>query len=300
MWEPTQKRVLGRGVVSTSNYEARKYGVKSGLPIANAWRLYPGAVYLPVNYRLYQKVSVRIMTILQGYADKFERWGLDEAFLDVTSRVKNFEEAEKLAQKIKKDVYEKETLVCSVGVGPNKLVAKVASDFEKPDGLTVVSAEDAKKFLSLLDVRKLLWVGRKTEDRLNMMGIKTVGDLANYDASVLAEKFGVAGTQLYLSAQGIDNSEVQEHWERKSMSREITFEEDTSDYALIQDTVDAISEDLHQELTASNFIFKTTTVKIRYENFETHTHGKTLPFFHRSPERHTEKRHRAYARLFAP
>ena len=273
------KEGTGRGVVSTSNYEARKYGVKSGIPIARAWRLCPGAVYLPVNYRLYQKVSARIMTILQGYADKFERWGLDEAFLDVTSRVKNFEEAEKLAQKIKKDVYEKEKLVCSVGVGPNKLVAKVASDFEKPDGLTVVRAEGAKKFLSLLDVRKLLWVGRKTEDRLNMMGIKTVGDLANYDASVLAEKFGVAGTQLYLSAQGIDNSEVQEHWERKSMSREITFEEDTSDYALIHDTLDAISEDLHRELTASNFIFKTTTVKIRYENFETHTHGKTLPFF---------------------
>jgi DNA polymerase IV (DinB-like DNA polymerase) len=199
--------------------------------------------------------------------------------LDVTSRVKNFEEAEKLAQKIKKDVYEKEKLSCSVGVGPNKLVAKVASDFEKPDGLTVVRAECAKKFLSLLDVRKLLWVGRKTEGRLNMMGIKTVGDLANYDASVLAEKFGAMGTQFYLSAQGIDNSEVQEHWERKSMSREITFEEDTSDHILIQDTLDAISEDLHQELTASNFIFKTITVKIRYENFETHTHGKTLPFF---------------------
>jgi DNA polymerase IV (DinB-like DNA polymerase) len=269
----------GRGVVSTSNYEARKYGVKSGIPIARAWRFCPDAVFLPVNYRLYQKVSARIMTILQGYADKFERWGLDEAFLDVTSQVKNFEEAEKLAHKIKKDVYEKEKLACSVGVGPNKLVAKIASDFEKPDGLTVVRAEDAKKFLSLLEVRKLLWVGRKTEDRLNLMGIKTIGDLANYDASVLAEKFGVAGTQLYLSAQGIDSSEVQEHWERKSMSREITFEEDTADYALILDTLDAISEDLHQELTASRFTFKTTTVKIRYENFETHTHGKTLPFF---------------------
>lgn len=273
------KEGTGRGVVSTSNYEARKYGVKSGIPIARAWRFCPDAVFIPVNYRLYQKVSARIMTILQGYADKFERWGLDEAFLDVTSRVKTFEEAEKLAQKIKKEVYEKEKLTCSVGVGSNKLVAKVASDFEKPDGLTVVRAEDAKKFLSPLVVRKLLWVGRKTENRLNMMGIKTIGDLANYDASVLAEKFGVAGTQLYLSAQGIDNSEVQEHWERKSMSREITFEEDTSDYALILDTLDAISEDLHQELTASNFTFKTTTVKIRYENFETHTHGKTLPFF---------------------
>jgi DNA polymerase IV (archaeal DinB-like DNA polymerase) len=273
------KEGTGRGVVSTSNYEARKYGVKSGIPIARAWRLCPDAVFLPVNYRIYQKVSARIMTILQGYADRFERWGLDEAFLDVTSLVKDFEEAEKLAQKIKTDVYVKENLTCSVGVGPNKLVAKIASDFMKPDGLTVVRAEDAKKFLAPLEVRKLLWVGRKTEDRLNMMGIKTIGDLANYDASVLAEKFGVAGIQLYLSAQGIDNSEVQEHWERKSMSREITFEEDTSDYSLILDTLHAISEDLHQELTASRFTFKTTTVKIRYENFETHTHGKTLPFY---------------------
>jgi DNA polymerase IV (archaeal DinB-like DNA polymerase) len=273
------KEGKGRGVVSTSNYEARKYGVKSGIPIARAWRLCPTAVYLPVNYRLYQKVSARIMAILRGYADKFERWGLDEAFLDVTSRVKNFEEAKKLAQKIKKDVYEKEMLSCSIGVGPNKLVAKIGSDFKKPDGLTVVRAEDAKSFLSPLPVRRLLWVGRKTENRLNMMGIHTIGDLANYDATVLTEKFGAAGTQLYLMAQGIDNSEVQEHWERKSMSREITFEEDTSDYSLILDTLDAISEDLHQELKASNFTFKTITVKVRYKNFETHTHSKTLPFF---------------------
>ena len=269
----------GRGVVSTSNYEARKYGVKSGIPIARAWRLCPHAVYLPVNYRLYQKVSAQIMTVLRGYADKFERWGLDEAFLDVTSQVNDFREAEKLAQKIKKDIYSKERLTCSIGVGPNKLVAKIGSDFKKPDGLTVVREEDVKTFLSPLGVRRLLWVGRKTENRLNMFGIKTIGDLANSDATVLAEKFGAAGTQLYLSAQGIDNSEVQERWERKSMSREITFEEDTSDYSLIFDTLDAISEDLHQELTASNFTFKTTTVKVRYENFETHTHGKTLPLF---------------------
>ena len=273
------KEGKGRGVVSTSNYEARKYGVKSGIPITRAWRLCPNAVYLPVNYSLYQKVSARIMAIVRSYADKFERWGLDEAFLDVTSRVKNFEEAKKLAQKIKNEIYKKERLTCSIGVGPNKLVAKIGSDFEKPNGLTVVRGEDAKAFLSPLRVRRLLWVGRKTENRLNMLGIKTIGDLANYDASVLAEKFDAAGTQLYLSAQAIDNSEVQERWERKSMGREITFEEDTSDYALILDTLNAISEDLHQELTASNFTFKTTTVKIRYENFETHTHGKTLSFF---------------------
>ncbi len=274
------KEGTGRGVVSTSNYEARKYGVKSGIPIARAWRLCPHAVYLPVNYRLYKKVSAQIMTILRSYADKFERWGLDEAFLEVTQRTKgDYQEAEKLAQQIKKHIYRKEGLTCSIGVGPNKLVAKIGSDFNKPDGLTVVRPEESKAFLAPLNVRRLLWVGKKTEVRLNNMRIRTIGDLANYDASVLVEKFGVAGIQLYLSAQGIDNSEIQEQWERKSMSREITFEEDTSDPALIFGTLDAIAEDLHQELVASNFTFKTTTIKIRYENFETHTHGKTLRFF---------------------
>jgi DNA polymerase IV (DinB-like DNA polymerase) len=273
------KEGTGRGVVSTCNYEARKYGVKSGIPITRAWRLCPDAVYLPVNYPLYQKVSARIMKILRNYADKFEGWGLDEAFLDVTLLVKDFGEAEKLAQKIKKEIYKKERLTCSIGVGPNKLVAKIGSDFNKPDGLTVVRGEEVKKFLAPLRVNKLLWVGRKTERKLNSMGIKTVGDLANYDASILVEKFGVAGTQLYLSAQGIDNSEVQEQWTRKSISREVTFEKDTSDSEFIFETLDAIAEDLHRELTASNFTFRTITLKIRYANFETHTRGKTLPFF---------------------
>jgi DNA polymerase IV (DinB-like DNA polymerase) len=273
------KEGKGRGVVSTCNYKARKYGCKSGIPITRAWRLCPDAVYLPVNYRLYREVSSRIMKILRSYADKFERWGLDEAFLDVTSRVKNFEEAENLAQKIKKEIVEKERLTCSIGVGPNKLVAKIGSDFNKPDGLTVVREEDAKEFLAPLRVNRLLWVGRKTESKLNRMGIKTIGDLANYDASILVEKFGVSGTQLYLSAQGIDNSDVQEQWTRKSMSREITFEEDTSDSDIILETLDAIAEDLQGELTASNFTFRTITIKIRYSNFRTHTHGKSLPFF---------------------
>lgn len=273
------KEGKGRGVVSTCNYEARKYGCKSGIPITRAWRLCPTAVFLPVNYRLYREVSARIMKTLHSYADKFERWGLDEAFLNVTSKVKDFDEAEKLAQKIKKAIYKKEKLTCSIGVGPNKLVAKIGSDFNKPDGLTVVKREDVKKFLAPLRVNKLLWVGKKTEHKLNRMGIKTIGDLANYDASILFEKFGVAGTQLYLSAKGIDNSEVQEQWTRKSISREVTFEKDTSESYFIFEMSDAIAEDLQRELIASNFTFKTITIKIRYSNFETHTHGKTLPFF---------------------
>jgi len=268
----------GRGVVSTSNYEARKFGVKSAMPISKAYKLCPEAVYRPVNYGLYTKVSEEIMGILRKYADKFERWGIDEAFLDVSSKVKDYGEAEALARQVKAEIYEKEKLTCSIGIGPNKLVAKMASDFQKPDGLTVVREEEAERFLAPLSVRKLLWVGRKTERKLGTLGIKTIGDLARYDPSVLAEAFGVMGTQLYLMAHGVDRSEVQERGEIKSISRDVTFEEDTSDFQFILKTLARLSEEVHKDVSRQQLYFKTVTVRVRYENFETHTHGKTLPF----------------------
>ncbi|MEM2546353.1 MAG: DNA polymerase IV, partial [Candidatus Bathyarchaeia archaeon] len=268
----------GRGVVSTCNYEARKFGVRSGMPISKAWKLCPQAVYLPVNFELYERVSERIMAILRKYADKFESWGIDEAFLDVTSGVKDYTEAEILARRIKKEIFDKEGLTCSIGIGPNKLLAKIASDHQKPDGLTIVKPEDVEKFLAPLPVRKLLWVGRKTEQKLRAIGIKTVGDLARYDPTVLTETFGVFGKQLYLMAHGVDYSEVAERSEVKSISRERTFEEDTADSTLIFKTLDELAEEVHRDLVRQNFHFKTVTVKVRYENFETHTHSKTLPF----------------------
>jgi len=272
------KEGKGRGVVSTCNYEARKFGIKSAMPITKAWRLCPDAVFLPVNIPLYLQVSSRIMSILSSYADKFESWGIDEAFLDVSSRVRDFDEAKQLALKIKKDICEKEGLTCSIGVGPSKLVAKIASDMQKPNGLTVVEEKDVKKFLDPLDIDKLLWVGKKTARKLNKLGIKTIGDLARFDPSVLTEKFGVMGTQLYLYAQGIDRSEVGLRGEVKSISRNITFEKDTSDWDLVLKVLDRLCEQVHKELRENNFLFKTITVTVRYENFETHTHSKTLPF----------------------
>jgi DNA polymerase IV (DinB-like DNA polymerase) len=272
------KEGKGRGVVSTCNYEARKYGVKSGMPITRAWRLCPQAVFLPVNFRLYLQVSARIMDTLRQHADKFEPWGFDEAFLDVSSRVRNYEEARKLALEIKKEIYEKEGLTCSIGVGPNKLIAKIASDFQKPDGLTVVEEKDVKAFLEPLDVDKLLWVGKKTTRKLNQMGIKTISDLARYDPSVLVEKFGVIGTQLYLYAQGIDRSEVGLRGPVKSIGRNVTFEKDTSDWTLVFQTLDKLCEEIYNEVKEQNFLFKTVTITVRYENFETHTRSKTLPF----------------------
>jgi len=268
----------GRGVVSTCNYEARKYGIKSGMPITKAWRLCPEAVFLPVNIPLYLQVSSRIMDTLSGYGDKFESWGIDEAFLDVSSRVKDFEEAKRLALQIKREIYEKEQLTCSVGIGPNKLVAKIASDFQKPDGLTVVEERDVKAFLEPLDIDKLLWVGKKTARKLNALGIKTVGDLARYDPSVLVEKFGVMGKQLYLYAQGIDRSEVGMRGEVKSIGRNTTFEKDTSDWDFVLRVLDKLCDEVYKEVKEYNFLFKTVTITVRYQNFETHTHGKTLPF----------------------
>jgi DNA polymerase IV (DinB-like DNA polymerase) len=271
------KEGKGRGVVSTSNYEARKFGIRSGMPISRAWKLCPDAIYLPVNYELYVKVSNEIMNIVRKYADKFEQWGIDEAFLDVTSQAKDCTEAQALAKQIKKEIYEKEKLTCSIGIGPNKLVAKIASDFQKPDGLTIVKEDEVENFLASLPVRKLLWVGKKTEQKLKAMGIKTIGDLASYDPTVLAENFGVMGTQIYLMAHGIDKSEVEERGEIKSISRELTFEEDTSNFEFILKALDGLSEEVCKDVLRQNLYFKTVTIKVRYENFETHTHSKTMP-----------------------
>ncbi len=268
----------GRGVVSTSNYEARKSGIRSGMPISQAWKLCPQAVFLQPNFPLYIKTSNEIMAIVRSYGDKFEQWGIDEAFLDVSSKVKDYTEAGVLAKLVKQEICEKENLTCSIGVGPNKLIAKIASDYQKPDGLTVVAKEDAEKFLQPLPVRKLLWVGRKTEERLKAIGVNTIGDLAHSDPSALAETFGVAGTQMFLMAHGIDRSEVLQRDEVKSISHETTFEEDEEKAEKILGALDSLAISVSEEAVNQSLLFKTVTVKIRYENFETHTRSKTLQF----------------------
>jgi DNA polymerase IV (DinB-like DNA polymerase) len=272
------KEGKGRGVVSTSNYEARKAGVRSGMPISHAWKLCPEAIYLPPNFPLYINVSNEIMEIAQLYADKFEQWGLDEAFLDVSQKVKDYAEAEAYAKQLKREIKEKERLTCSIGIGPNKLIAKVASDYQKPDGLTIVKEGEAEAFLAPLPVRRLLWVGRKTEAKLKKMGINTIGDLAQYDPVVLAETFGVMGTQMHLMARGIDRSEVEARTEVKSISHETTFEEDTDDAEAVLKALDALAAEVTKEVVVQKLFFKTVTIKVRYENFETHTRSKTLPF----------------------
>jgi DNA polymerase IV (DinB-like DNA polymerase) len=265
----------GRGVVSTCNYTARNYGVRSGMPISKAYRLCPSAVFLPVNFELYWRVSGKIMSILRKYAEKFQQAGVDEAFLE-PSKIKTYERAERLAKKIKKEVIAKEGLTCSIGIAPNKLVAKIASDFQKPDGLTIVRPDWVRDFLWPLPVRKLYGVGPKTGEALKNIGIEKVGDIAKHDPDRLAAIFGKWGRIMYQYAKGIDDSPVEERDESKSVGREVTFEKDTNDFSLLGDVISAISEDTYNAVKNEGYDFRTVVLKIRFQDFETHTKQKSF------------------------
>lgn len=264
----------GRGVVSTASYEARKSGVHSGMPISIAYKKCPECVFLPVDFDYYLEISNKIMNILKKFSEKIEIASIDEAFLDL-SFVKDYETAKMIAQQIKNQIKEI-GLTCSIGIGPNKLIAKIASDFQKPDGLTIVKDDDAKEFLKPLEVRKIPGVGPKTAQFLNENGIKTIGDLQNIEKNKLVEWFGKFGNELYEYAKGIDNSEIITEYEIKSISREHTFDKDTDSLDELFKIMKIMSEELENELKNENKRFKTITLKIRFSDFETHTVSKTL------------------------
>jgi len=269
----------GRGVVSTCSYEARKYGIRSAMPISKAYKLCPHAVFLPVNMKLYKEVSQKVMTIIKKYGDKFEQVSIDEAFLDVTQRAGSFDKAVDIAKELKAEIKRKEDLTCSVGIGPNKFIAKLASDVQKPDGLTVVKPEDVQHFLDPLPVRKIIGVGEKTEKILNSMGIYTIKDLRETPLKKLLDTFGKWGYSLYLLSRGIGSEEVEERKEPKSFSREITFRYDQSDFEILIKTLEELTKEVYSVLKENGYFCKNVGVKIRLEDFVTHTRQRTLPFY---------------------
>lgn len=265
----------GRGVVSTANYAARKYGIRSGMPISRAYSLCPAAAFLPVNFRLYHSVSEGVMGILRKYSGRMQQVSIDEAFLDM-SHSGSCEKAAGIAGMIKNEIKEKEKITCSIGVGHNKLIAKTASDFQKPDGLTVVKPEEATGFLFPLPVRKLYGVGKKTEAVLRSRGIETIGDLARCDVQVLRSLFGKWGVELHMLSNGISSADVEEAEGIQSIGREYTFEEDTRDVALLHEMLESAAQDIETAMAAESLSARTIVVKVRYENFETHTRQRTL------------------------
>jgi DNA polymerase IV (DinB-like DNA polymerase) len=215
------------------------------------------------------------MTILRSYGFRSEQVSIDEAFLDI-SPLGSFAAAHALAGQIKTAIRTTLGLSCSVGVAPAKIVAKIASDFKKPDGLTLVEPGTAAAFLAPMPVRKIPGIGKKSERELHEVGIRLIGDLAAYDVQRLIARFGRGGTWLHGVALGIDESEVKERVNMKSVSRETTFELDTDDPKTLFLTMDALSVDVQRNLAEEGLRFKTITVKVRYEGFVTKTKAKTL------------------------
>ena len=268
----------GRGVVSSASYEARKFGIRSALPISRAWKLCPDCVYLRPHFDLYIPASNSVMKILKSHADKFEQGGIDEAYLDISNKVKDFDEAREFAKRLMEEVLEKEKLTCSIGIAPNKMVAKIASDFKKPYGLTVVKENDVKGFLFPLKAGKIPGVGPKTQRILKEISIETISDLASTKPEKLTRLFGVWGARLHEFANGIDNSEVIEEYETKSIGRDTTFEKDVDDEEQILGVLDELAEEVHEDVIANGFKFKTITVRVRYQHFDTYTRSKSLLF----------------------
>ena len=263
-----------RGVVSTASYEARKYGIHSALPLRTAYNLCPEAVFLPVDYEEYSRVSGIIKTALKEMSSIMEDVGIDEAFLDISEIDKTPDE---IAQKIKNRIMEETDLTCSIGVASNKLLAKIASDMQKPDGFTMIEEKDIEGRIWPLPVRKLWGVGPKTEASLKNIGINTIGELALMPIDRLVETYGQSyGHYLHEASRGIDESPLVTHWEPKSVSRETTFQTDTNNWQTIAKTIAELAEQVVDDIKQKGYKGRTVTLKVRFSDFKTYTRAKTL------------------------
>jgi DNA polymerase-4 len=259
-----------RGVVASASYEARTFGIRAGMPLSQAYRLCPQAIFLQGSFPAYRDASERFMTILADFSPCLEPVGLDEAYLDVTG-CEAYGTPRQLALYIKERVKKRLGLIASVGVAGCKVVAKIASDLGKPDGLVEVAVGQEKEFLSPLSVASLPGVGKKTEQALKSLGIKTIGKLAVLPPETIKNRLGAAGMMLYHYANGIDVREVEPPGAAKSISRETTFAEDTLDRTFLQAILRYLCERVGAELRQEGKHARTITLKLRYADFETIT-----------------------------
>ena len=270
------KRGSGRGVVAACSYEARKFGVRSALPISRAWKLCPEGVYVRPRMKRYVEVSHQIMEVFRRYTDLVEPLSIDEAFLDITGSIALLGPPVQIAQSIKSDIRQQTGLTASVGLAPNKFLAKIASDIRKPDGFVVVEAVEIETFLHHLPISRLWGVGPKTEERLHELGFRTIGDVAAAERESLVRRLGSLGEHLYQLSHGHDDRPVIPNWEPKSISSETTFEEDTDDRELLLATILELSDHVAQRLRKDGYHAKKVTLKLRYSSFTTHTKQQSL------------------------
>ena len=266
----------GRGVVSTASYEARAYGIHSAQPISQAYRLCPHAAFLPCDGAKYGRESRRIRGIFNEFTPQVQAVSIDEAYLDVTGSLRLFGGKRRLAEQLQERIEEETGLTASLGVAPNKLVAKIASDLKKPRGLVIVEPGEVEAFLRPLDVGRIPGIGPKLQGALRALGVRTIGDLAEVPEAELVDRFGDYGHDLWRRAHGRDDSPVHEEREVRSMGHEHTFETDTSDLGLVRSTLMHLCEKTARRLRRAGLAGRVVTTKVRFEGFTTLTRRRTL------------------------
>ena len=266
-----------RGVVAACSYEARRFGIHSAMSSARAYKLCPQAIFLPPRFSAYRAVSNEIHEIFREYTELIEPLSLDEAFLDVTENKPRMESATEIAREIRAKIFNKTGLTASAGVSFNKFLAKAASDYKKPDGLTVVTPSRAAEFIDALPVGKFFGVGRVTEEKMRALGILTGADLKKMTLEELAGHFGKAGSYFYKISQGEDDRPVCTGWIRKSIGKETTLGEDTNNVDYMKTVLSRLAESVAQMLQKSGRYGRTVTLKVKYFDFKQVTRSITLP-----------------------
>jgi DNA polymerase IV (DinB-like DNA polymerase) len=269
------KEGKGRGVVVSCNYPARKFGLRSAMPISEAWRLCPQAVYLRTDFEYYESLSSQVMQIIRSRAKDFEQLSIDEAFVDLRSIAATMDEAEAWVGRLKDALKAETGLTCSIGLAESKSAAKIATDLHKPDGITVIGLGGTKDFLAPLPINVITGVGVKTELLLKDLGITKVGDLQNLDADQIKKRLGGSGLWIWEVANGLENEAVKEH-EIKSFSTERTLEEDSQDWTVIEGILVDLASELGERVQSAHIVFRKVGVKIRFRGFETHTREARL------------------------
>ncbi len=269
----------GRGVVAAASYEARKYGIHSAMPASRAIKLCPHAIILKPRFDVYREVSRQIRDIFFEYTDLVEPLSLDEAYLDVTENHINLPSATLIAIKIKKRIKEETALTASAGVSSNKFLAKIASDLDKPDGLSVITPEEAEAFIEKLPIGRFFGVGKATQVKMELLGIKNGEDLKSWDEVDLVKQFGKSGHHYYRIVRGNDTRRVKPNRIRKSIGKERTFADDVDDLDWIRVFLEQLSEKIAVTMKGMNAAGKTITLKVRYKNFETVTRSHTIGYY---------------------
>ncbi|MGJ8591592.1 MAG: DNA polymerase IV [Aquaticitalea sp.] len=268
-----------RGVVAAASYEARKYGVRSAMSGVQAKRNCPDLIFVPPRFDRYHEISKKIRKIFHEYTDLVEPLSLDEAYLDVTENKKGNPSASLLAKEIRERIFNEVGLTASAGISVNKFVAKIASDYNKPDGQKTVNPEDVLDFLEQLDVRKFYGVGKVTAEKMYQLGIFTGTDLKVKTLEYLEDNFGKSGIYYYELVRGIHHSEVKPNRIRKSLAAERTFNDNLSSEIFMMEKLDKIAKEVAKRLEKSKVAGKTVTLKIKYSDFTLQTRSKTLPYF---------------------